>query len=393
MQQDARVMPAQLVRSRQEAREALRLFLGSGSPRIGVVTGAAGMGKTLVLDHLVASRPPQVRFLRLDGQPGWSPENLADHLAIGLGMKPKGAARAIEEIGGFLADEAEDGRRWVLAIDEAHALKSQVLDALRILTNRLGQSNTFAALILAGRTRLKQRLAVAGSRDWSGRPMRMVHLPPIDAEEVTELLQAAWPDRGEWERRFERWHAEGWGVPGRILALAARESSLPAPIAAQISPSPPISRPAAAISSSAVLPVAPPAPVPLLGSDPRPIRIEGDAVEVGWGLEDDITLLEGEGGDAAPGYAGPPPPATPEPGEEVVRDPYAAIQANLEWGMNQAHFAAMAPPPDADVDPDDPDPEDDSAGIDSWGTSRLRREGAQEFAPYSQLFSRARPSR
>jgi hypothetical protein len=384
MQQDARVTPAQLVRSRQDARGALRTFLGSGSPKVAVITGAAGMGKTLVLDHLVASKPSQARLLRLDGQPGWSPANLADHLAVGLGMRPKGPARAIEEIGSFLADEAEDGRRWVLAIDEAHALKSQVLDALRILTNRLGQSSTFAALILAGRTRLKQRLAIAGSRDWSGRPMQMIHLPPIDAEEASELVRAAWPDRAEWPGRVERWHAEGWGVPARILALAADELALSIPAAEQI----PLPPPAPTAIPPRISASPAPASIPLLGSDPRPIRIEGDAVEVGWGLEDDITLLEGEGGEAAD-FAAPPPPPIAEPGEEVIRDPYAAIQADHEWGANQAHFATLAPPPE----PDEAEPEDDVVDIDTWGTSRVRREGAQEFAPYSQLFSRARPSR
>lgn len=392
MQQDAKEMPARLVRSRQGACDSLWSFLESASPRTAVITGAAGMGKTFVLDRLAALRPARYPFLRLDGNPSWTPANLTDHLAVSLGLPPKGSARTFGEIGGFLADEAEDDRHWVLAIDEAHTLRFQTLDALRVLTNRLGQPGMFWALILSGRTRLKQRLTVVGNRDWSSRPMLATHIPPIDAEEAADLVAGSWPGRAIHEDRVEHWHAEGWGVPARILDLASRELSLPIPLP----PPKPETLPPAVMPTTTAKEVSLHT-VPLLGGDPRPIRIEGDAVEVGWGLDEDVTILEEEAPIAFPAAAVAAPSASPpavELEEESVRDPYALIQASQEWGVNQMHFAALAPAPSALDDADtEPEVEEDDPPAEEWGTARVRREGAQEFAPYSQLFSRARPSR
>ena len=70
--------------------------------------------------------------------------------------------------------------------------------------------------------------------------------------------------------------------------------------------------------------------------------------------------------------------------DEAVVDHYAAIQAGNEWAENQERITAAVPvqPP---VEEDSPLPWTDPP-------AKVRAEGEHAFAPYSQLFSRLKPS-
>ena len=147
--------------------------------------------------------------------------------------------------------------------------------------------------------------------------------------------------------RMERWHRDSGGNPARLLRMLAREVPARKAIATAGEPS----------SSSE----------PLVPSRP-PLRVEEGLIEVGWDSEE--------------------PEPEPGMGEEPVADHYAALQAWDEWARNQGRSRVPLLP-----DPIDPELESDEEPeeLPSEHVHATRAEAAQEFAPYSQLFSRAKP--
>src|SRR5262249_1291601 len=79
--------------------------------------------------------------------------------------------------------------------------------------------------------------------------------------------------------------------------------------------------------------------------------------------------------------------------EETISDHYAALQAWNEWAGNQGRVSAPSTaegtpaPITPDLDAESPSPPLSPGSSDVWA------EGQQEFAPYSQLFSRIRQRR
>ncbi len=145
-------------------------------------------------------------------------------------------------------------------------------------------------------------------------------------------------------------------------------------------------------------------PPPLVPARP-PIRVEDGLVEVGW--EGDL--------DAEPPYeeesARPPESPCPDDSsfnEELVEDRYAALQAWHEWTRNQGRGDTDSDPTQLESSPADEATELEAGISNAISTSppsaaaessvarslaNIRAEPQQEFAPYSQLFTRLRQSR
>ncbi len=130
----------------------------------------------------------------------------------------------------------------------------------------------------------------------------------------------------------------------------------------------------------------------LIPSKP-PIRLEDGLVEVGWDgdLEAEPTRQE-----IAPDDPEVEPPGDSEPGEELVEDRYAALQAWAEWSRNRDRSANVATDTGTDATPTATDDQDDPGTQPIEGprggasAAPIRAETPHDFAPYSQLFTRLR---
>jgi len=76
----------------------------------------------------------------------------------------------------------------VLIIDEAHHLRSDVLEDLRILTNFVMDSQNRLTLLLIGQTELRRRLAMAVHEALSQRIVVRHHLPGLSRDELPSYL-------------------------------------------------------------------------------------------------------------------------------------------------------------------------------------------------------------
>ena len=157
---------------------------------IGLVTGEAGSGKTTVCRKVAADLHPglyRVFYVPL------STGNVMDmYKSIGweLGLPTErsraSAFRIIRTEISRLSLEAK--QRPVLIIDEAHHLRNDVLEDLRLLTNYRMDSDNRLCLLLVGLTELRRRLAMAVHESLAQRIVVRHHLSGLDRDELPQYL-------------------------------------------------------------------------------------------------------------------------------------------------------------------------------------------------------------
>jgi general secretion pathway protein A len=157
---------------------------------IGLVTGEAGSGKTTVCRKIAAGLHPglyRVFYVPL------STGNVMDrYKSIGweLGLPTErnraSAFRVIRAEITRLTLEAK--QRPVLIVDEAHHLRNEVLEDLRLLTHYEMDSHNRLCLLLVGLTELRRRLAMAMHESLAQRIVVRHHLAGLSREELPGYL-------------------------------------------------------------------------------------------------------------------------------------------------------------------------------------------------------------
>ena len=138
-----------------------------------VITGEVGAGKSTLVAHLMGTVDPQrltvgqVVTSKLD-------ESEIVHVVaqcFGLEIEGHDKAGALGAIEGFLHEEARQGRRCLLIVDEAQNLSVAALEELRMLSNfQLGNHPLLQTLLLgqpefnSARRSLARATAPAGNR-------------------------------------------------------------------------------------------------------------------------------------------------------------------------------------------------------------------------------------
>ena len=120
----------------------------------------AGTGKTALLRALVQALPEARYRTRYVKVTGLSKRDMCREIAVACGAEPAGSypmlVRRLQER--FVAVTATEGVRPVLILDEAHDLRPDVLDMIRIITNFEMDSRLVVSVILAGQTPLRELL-------------------------------------------------------------------------------------------------------------------------------------------------------------------------------------------------------------------------------------------
>jgi type II secretory pathway predicted ATPase ExeA len=418
------------VGSRRRAFDALRSAVFLGRPGPILITGESGAGKTALVRRFAAEDPARwctatvdlaaemnaLEFLRLVGH------------ALGTSSTSRlGKARLRLE--GALANEAAEGRRWLLVVDRAHRGRSGVWDEVQAIANQLGRSRGFAALFIVGETGLARWLASRRSSNSLVSQVRThVHLKPLDLDEARDLLDSAdvadvadqemleelhrnshgntalllrlaqsWSGRhrtlaGPGAHRFDR--ASAGSLNRRLLAVPEEPTGLRGEAQPDLSGEV-VKEQSGTTSRVGKVCAVPEAPA-LIPSKP-PIRDEDGLVEVGWDgdLEGENSGRESASNDSATFVSDLSPLD-----EELIEDRYAALQAQAELTRNEGWLTSASGARTGQVPDDLPEmagatgepralpPESAS----SMAPGGIRAEGQHEFAPYSQLFTRYRQS-
>jgi type II secretory pathway predicted ATPase ExeA len=187
---DLKLPPDELFASATLAEAEARLKHLLELRAIGLVTGEAGSGKTTVCRKIASSLHPglyRVFYVPL------STGNVMDmYKSIGweLGLPTErnraSAFRIIRAEITRLTLEAK--QRPILIVDEAHHLRNEVLEDLRLLTNYEMDSQNRLCLLLVGLTELRRRLSMAVHESLAQRIVVRHHLGGLTRDELPDYL-------------------------------------------------------------------------------------------------------------------------------------------------------------------------------------------------------------
>jgi general secretion pathway protein A len=158
---------------------------------IGIVTGESGSGKTTACRKIVAGLHTGLHRVLYVSLTTGNVMDLYKTVAweIGLPTERNRAAlfRQIRNEVTRLCGEAK--QKPVLIVDEAHHLRSDVLEDLRLLTNYAMDSDNRLCLVLVGHPELRRRLGMAVHEALAQRVVVRAHVPGLTREEIGPYLR------------------------------------------------------------------------------------------------------------------------------------------------------------------------------------------------------------
>ena len=157
---------------------------------IGLITGEPGSGKTTLLRKVCSSLHDGLYRVFYVPLSTGNVMDLYKTIAWELGLPTERSRAALYKViqaeVSRLCQEART--RPVLVIDEAHHLRSEVLEELRLLTNFQMDSENRLCLLLVGQTELRRRLSMAVHEALSQRIVVRHHLVGLTREELEGYL-------------------------------------------------------------------------------------------------------------------------------------------------------------------------------------------------------------
>lgn len=195
-----------------------------------VITGEIGAGKSTLVAHLMKKIDParltaaQIVTSALESKDLLSVVANAFGIDLPSGDKP----RALGAIEAFLHDEAREGRRCLLIVDEAQNLSIGALEELRMLSNFQLGAHPLLQTLLLGQPEFRQKIETQSLEQLRQRVIASHHLAPMEQDEVEEyvlhrLRVVGWDGRPDFaDEVFPALYEASEGVPRRINQICQR---------------------------------------------------------------------------------------------------------------------------------------------------------------------------
>ena len=157
---------------------------------IGLLTGEPGCGKTCVLRRVAAGLHPGRHKIIYVALTTGSVLDSCNLIGAELGCPPATARyQAWTAIRGQISRLiGENRQRPVLIVDEAHLLRTEVIEELRLLTNFDMDADNRLCLLFAGLTTLRRRLAMGVFESLTQRLAMQHHMDGLGREEIEPCL-------------------------------------------------------------------------------------------------------------------------------------------------------------------------------------------------------------
>ncbi|GAB5549970.1 MAG: hypothetical protein SangKO_097300 [Sandaracinaceae bacterium] len=158
---------------------------------IGLVTGESGSGKTTACRRLVAGLNTGLHRVLYISLTTGNVMDLYKTIAWELGLPTeRNRAALFKQIRSEVSRLCAENRlRPVLIVDEAHHLRTDVLEDLRLLTNYAMDSENRLCVVLVGQPGLRRRLNMAALDALAQRVVVRAHVRGIAREELPPYLE------------------------------------------------------------------------------------------------------------------------------------------------------------------------------------------------------------
>ena len=156
-----------------------------------VLTGEVGTGKTLLVRCVLELlRRTGVSFAYVFN-PSLSALEFVRYIAGDFGLPVAGKAKdeIILSLSSFLLDRHQRKLSTLLVVDEAHLLKPELLEEIRLLTNLETTQQKLLQIVLAGQPELDQMLDSFELRQLKQRIALRCHLEPLNEQETAGYIQ------------------------------------------------------------------------------------------------------------------------------------------------------------------------------------------------------------
>ncbi|MBK6637659.1 MAG: AAA family ATPase [Rhodocyclaceae bacterium] len=154
------------------------------------VSGEVGSGKTMLCRVLMDRLPQTVTIIYL-ANPSLSREDILFAIAHELRLEIAPDARAavvLRSLQDHLIKSYGEGRQVVVLIDEAHAMPTETLEEIRLLSNLESNRNKLLQLVLFGQPELNEVLARPNMRQLKERVTHNFSLEPLVRDDIASYL-------------------------------------------------------------------------------------------------------------------------------------------------------------------------------------------------------------
>ncbi len=182
--------PGMLHRHAAHGEAAARITWCVGDKALGVITGEVGAGKTAAARAALAGLDQARHILIYLPNPAVGVRGIHHAIVAALGGRAAhGTAALTAQATSLLATEqAERGRTPVLVIDEAHLLRYEQLETIRMLTNHNLDADSPLAALLAGQPTLRRTMKLAVLAALEQRVALRYTMPPMTRQETTSYI-------------------------------------------------------------------------------------------------------------------------------------------------------------------------------------------------------------
>jgi putative secretion ATPase (PEP-CTERM system associated) len=195
-----------------------------------VVTGKPGTGKTMLVKELVNSLNSDNITIGIMVSSQVGADDLLKIISATFGLSYEGEDKStlLTRIERFFIQQATEGKRVLMIVDEAQNLPKDALEELRMLSNFEMSGKSLFQTFLIGQQQLGETLLLPEMEQLKQRIVATYQLKPLNEEETKSYIlfrleKASWQQMPQFDNNvFNRICSYSQGIPRRINTLCDR---------------------------------------------------------------------------------------------------------------------------------------------------------------------------